>query len=95
VFGAEAQQLFCESFHVAVKFKRKSRKFADFSAPAGLTTGARRALRAWRFACVVFPPVAAATLGSDERPSARRSGSRGSPAAVYRRSEEVVCSKNK
>jgi len=36
VFGAEAQQLFCESFHVAVKFKRKRRKSVGFPAPAGL-----------------------------------------------------------
>jgi hypothetical protein len=46
VFGAEAQQLFCESFHVTVKFKRKRRKTAAFSASAGLPAVARRLRRA-------------------------------------------------
>jgi len=36
VFGAEAQQLFCESFHVTVKFKRERRKTVGFPALAGL-----------------------------------------------------------
>jgi hypothetical protein len=42
VFGAEAQQLFCESFHVAVKFKRERRKSVAFPASAGPPSSARR-----------------------------------------------------
>jgi hypothetical protein len=30
VFGARARQVFCENFHVAVKFPRKTTDFADF-----------------------------------------------------------------
>src|SRR6476469_8579155 len=88
VFGAEAQHLFCESFHVAVKFKRKSRKLIAFPAGAGVPAAAERPLGPSFFQ---RPFSAVITV----RPLPMKAPSKVSPrparivAAVLRRSEKA------